>query len=310
MYDDEIPLGRAKDLRGKKFNKLTPLYRTFNYNNVTCWKCKCDCGKEVIVAASHLLNGNTKSCGCLNQERINERVNDLTGQTFNRLTVLYRNGSTNAGNAKWHCRCSCGKEIDVSGAHLLNGNTKSCGCLKEENINKMIKDLTGQTFNKLTVLYQNDPNTITKCKTSRWHCKCECGNEIDAGTSELIFGQKKSCGCIKSSCGEDKIKFLLNKSNIKFETQKIFTTCKDKRYLPFDFYINNYYLIEYDGSQHYYAQNSGWNTDEHLKITQKHDRIKNQWCKDNNIPLIRIPYTHLNNLCIEDLLLETSKFVV
>ena len=41
----------------------------------------------------------------------------------------------------------------------------------------------------------------------------------------------------------------------------------------------------------------------------KEKAIKNQWCKDNNIPLIRIPYTHLNNLCIEDLILETSKFI-
>jgi len=38
--------------------------------------------------------------------------------------------------------------------------------------------------------------------------------------------------------------------------------------------------------------------------------IKNQWCKNNNIPLIRIPYTHLQNLCLEDLQLETSKFII
>lgn len=38
--------------------------------------------------------------------------------------------------------------------------------------------------------------------------------------------------------------------------------------------------------------------------------IKNQWCKDNNIPLIRIPYTHLDKLIIEDLKLETTTFLV
>jgi hypothetical protein len=43
---------------------------------------------------------------------------------------------------------------------------------------------------------------------------------------------------------------------------------------------------------------------------QKHDAIKTQWCKDNNIPLIRIPYTEYNKLCLEDLLLETSKFII
>ena len=40
------------------------------------------------------------------------------------------------------------------------------------------------------------------------------------------------------------------------------------------------------------------------------DLIKNQWCRENDIPLIRIPYTHLTQLCIEDLLLETSQFLI
>ena len=45
-------------------------------------------------------------------------------------------------------------------------------------------------------------------------------------------------------------------------------------------------------------------------MIQERDTYKNQWCKENNIPLIRIPYTHLNDLCLEDLLLETSKFII
>lgn len=50
--------------------------------------------------------------------------------------------------------------------------------------------------------------------------------------------------------------------------------------------------------------------EEKLHLTQQYDEIKNQWCKDNNIPLIRIPYIHYNNLTIKDLLLETSKFII
>ena len=82
------------------------------------------------------------------------------------------------------------------------------------------------------------------------------------------------------------------------------------RELPFDFYIDNKYLVEYDGEQHFIYRNSGWDTEEHFKKTKEHDQFKNQWCKENNIPLIRIPYTQLDNLKIEDLLLETSQFIV
>ena len=72
---------------------------------------------------------------------------------------------------------------------------------------------------------------------------------------------------------------------------------------------NNSYLIEYDGLQHFQPCEN-FVDEEQFQKGQKRDFYKNQWCKDNNIPLIRIPYTHYDNLCIEDLLLETSKYRV
>ena len=69
-----------------------------------------------------------------------------------------------------------------------------------------------------------------------------------------------------------------------------------------DFYIDNKYLLEFDGIQHFFA-NHGWNSEDHLSKVQERDAIKNQWCKNNNIPLIRINYKQLKELKIEDLLL-------
>ena len=117
------------------------------------------------------------------------------------------------------------------------------------------------------------------------------------------------------SVGEESIKNLLLKHNISFEEQKKFDTCRfpDTKYLAkFDFYIENKYLIEYDGEQHFYYKNNPntWNTEENYKKVIFNDNYKSNWCKENNIPLIRIPYTHLKELSLEDLLLETSKFIV
>ena len=78
----------------------------------------------------------------------------------------------------------------------------------------------------------------------------------------------------------------------------------------FDFYIDNKYIIEYDGETHYRKNLHGWHTEERLLKQWERDIIKNKWCLENNIPLIRIPYTHLKDLCIDDLKLETSKFIV
>ena len=80
--------------------------------------------------------------------------------------------------------------------------------------------------------------------------------------------------------------------------------------LTFASYCKDNYLIEYDGIQHFYASGTDWNTEEKFQKTKEHDIYKNKWCKEHNIPLIRIPYTKLNTLCIEDLLLETTQFRV
>ena len=117
------------------------------------------------------------------------------------------------------------------------------------------------------------------------------------------------------SKGEMKIELLLIENNIKYKHQFIFSECKYKKELPFDYAIFNgnnsvKCLIEYDGEQHFKYIPYWHKTEQGFKQQQLRDSIKTNFCKINNIPLIRIPYTHLQDLCIEDLLLETSNFIV
>lgn len=164
-------------------------------------------------------------------------------------------------------------------------------------------NLIGQVFGKWTVLNKSEKRSSNG--GIYWHCQCECGNEKDVLSQSLRNGRSLSCGNHNNiSKGNVKISELLDEAGIEYELEKKFATCKDERYLPFDFYVNNKYLIEYDGEQHF-----GTKTIFDYEYTHKHDLLKSKWCKDNKIPLIRIPYTQYENLCIEDLLLETSKFI-
>ena len=164
-------------------------------------------------------------------------------------------------------------------------------------------DLTNKTFGKWTVIEKT--NKRASNGGVYWHCICECGNEKNILAQSLLNGQSLSCGEHSNiSKGNSKIIEILNRNNIQYETEKKFNSCKDKRELPFDFYIENKYLIEYDGKQHF-DKNSIFD----YEYTHNHDLLKSKWCKENNIPLIRIPYTHYDNLCLEDLLLETSNFI-
>jgi hypothetical protein len=150
---------------------------------------------------------------------------------------------------------------------------------------------------------------------SLWKCQCESGNIIFKTTNELTKNNVFSCSsCSIKSKGEWIIKTLLDKENIEYETQKTFNSCyriKNHNF-RFDFFLPKYNTcIEYDGISHYKANLYGsWNTRESVLDQQEKDKIKNQWCKENNVFLIRIPYFHLNEIEVKDLFPNTSKYLV
>lgn len=236
---------------------------------------------------------------------------DLTGDKYGRLTVVSRAANRNK-KTYWLCECDCGNKTEVDSGHLRNGHTKSCGCLQKEaarNIN--FKDISGKRFGKLVALKEIQP----KDGQAVWQCQCDCGSIIEVKGIYLRNGHTKSCGCL-SSIGEEKIAAILKKNNISYRKEMTFSSCRfldTDAMAKFDFAIINQdkdilYLIEYDGIQHFTYNNYGWNNETEFRIRQNRDIFKNEWCLKNNIPLIRIPYTHLNNLCLEDLLLETTKY--
>lgn len=235
---------------------------------------------------------------------------DLVGQVFGELTVLQKTSNrASNGGVYWLCQCSCGKTKEILGQSLKSGKTISCGCvrLKKLEIGRGLNfhDLTGKVFGKLTVIKRIEDKELNGRFHVQWECVCECGNTTNVLSSNLVTGNSQSCGlCGNNSHGNIKIAALLTSANIPYEREKCFKDCKDTSQLPFDFFVNNSYLIEYDGRQHFNKNTFYYN--EKIPI---HDHIKSQWCIENNIPLIRIPYTHYNDLCIQDLLLETSTFI-
>jgi len=239
---------------------------------------------------------------------------NLVGQKFNHWLVLEKDIKKSYKNSYYICQCDCEQKTikSVRADSLKNNQSTSCGCFMRKNNQQLnTLDLTNQKFEDLIVLYKTDKHFRNQWI---WHCKCSCGNEIDIPSNYLTGHYKTHCGCkTKISLGEEKIKKILEDNNISFEQEKTFQDCyfQDTHYpARFDFYVNNNYLIEYDGIQHYKYNETGWDNKEKFLKTQEHDKYKNNWCIKNNIPLIRIPYTQYNYLCLEDLLVETSQFLL
>lgn len=304
-----------KDLIGQKFSRLTVIRRAdvsqFGNHKLIC---RCDCGNEKIVYEYNLTSGKTRSCGCLQQESRYTKVDDLMGKKFGLLTVVQR-VSNKGKQVRYLCKCDCGNEKIFYSTNLKRGLSTSCGCYRAEKAKELLfQDLTGQRFGKLTVLcmdhYENKNNNYF------WKCICECGTETITTSAHLKSGHTSSCGCIMS-LGEAKIVGLLTEHNIEFKKNishgLILPTGGKARY-DFSIYDNDgnlKYLIEYDGLQHYsYFENSAWDKNGKFEIRQDSDKLKNEWCIENNIPLIRIPFSQYKNLCIDDLRLETTKYLI
>lgn len=108
------------------------------------------------------------------------------------------------------------------------------------------------------------------------------------------------CPKCKESKGERNVRIFLDNNNLPYNQEYTFEDCTDKSYLRYDFYLpTKNILIEYHGQQHYMPVEI-FGGKECFKETQRRDKIKVEYAKDNNINLLVIPYTDYDR--IEDIL--------
>lgn len=157
-----------ENLEGLRFGDL----EVKKYIGKSMWECQCSCGNEILARSDHLRNGKINNCGDIN------RHSDLVNKQIGEWKVLEY-----AGNQYWKCKCSCGVIKNVHAYSLRNGISKSCGA----PVHKTKYNLVGMTFGKLKV--------IDYLGNMKYRCKCECGNQTDVLTCNLINGSTRSCGC-------------------------------------------------------------------------------------------------------------------
>jgi hypothetical protein len=197
MENNKKAGGQIKNIAGQKFGKLLVIEMVDKPEGIkkgTYWLCQCDCGNIKSIPSDYLLDGNTKSCGCLKLEK-----EDLSGMKFNRWTVIEFSHYGKRRNLYWKCVCDCGTEKTVKGSQLKNGESKSCGCLnKEITHERMFKDLTGFRFERLIVIkIDHTKPKIRGGYEYYWECICDCGNSVICSGKSLKSGERKSCGCLR-----------------------------------------------------------------------------------------------------------------
>ena len=262
---------------GSRFGKLVVVsVEERDSNNI--YHCLCDCGNTVTVMGSAIYG--TKSCGCLRQT-------GHSGERYGMLVVDETFYNLKGDNVTYvSCTCDCGRTGYITRLNgLKTGNTQSCGCAHNP-------DLTGRRFGRLTVLHQVESDTPQR----RWLCRCNCGTEVEALSYWLTSGHVRSCGCLRSethSSAEIFIRKILDEKNIPYIAEYAFPDCVGVKgwKLRFDFYLPKHKMaIEYDGQQHYRPVEFWGGTEKH-ELQQENDAIKNSYCSNNGILLLRLPYT-------------------
>lgn len=283
-------------LMDKKKPNIMPLEKYIKGNVPIGFKCKI-CGHIFHNSPDKILGTRNQGCAKCYADSLKMPKEKFKIRANNNKHVNVIGEYTGTKN-KVEVKCVyCGKIFFMRADSILEGRGHNA-CI-HKNIEKNIKRVPSKT-QKQFIAELNRVNENIKplglyTKTSDkmlFMCKI-CGNQWNARIDHVLYGQS-GCPKCNSSKGENKIAAYLLDKNIQFITQYTFEDCKDKMPLPFDFYLSEYNTcIEYDGEQYYkeveYFRYS-------LDYIQNHDNIKTLYCKENNITLIRIPYTDFDNI--------------
>lgn len=276
-----------------------------NWNTPIKCRCKID-GYEWDASASSLLYGSgCKICG--HKKRWDSRGRKTTADIINEMKLINSDieiiGEYYGSHKMIQCKCKLDNTVWESYAcNLLNGSA-GCPTCAAKSIKDNLK-LSDEEF--ILRVKESNPNIQILGKYQNAHTpvnfKCLIHNfEFSSLPTIFLYKGGKGCPrCVQSS-GERKMIDILERNGIVVDYQHTFLDCKHINCLRFDAYDSvNRIAYEYQGEQHYYpvdfaGKGIEW-ANEQFELNKKRDQIKKQYCKENHIRLIEVPYWEFENM--------------
>lgn len=222
----------------------------------------------------------------LTTSEFKERLYNLYGDQFEVLSEYVNNVT------KITLKCNhCGNVIQKAPVKMTGATREGCYICSKKNGHK-----TTDYFQK--ELNEKYPDTYivlgeyVRARDPLLVQRKDCGHTYYASPDNLLRGKGCPKCSIKQSSYMDIVEEYLDNNNIEYVKEKRFDDCKNIRTLPFDYYLPRYNVcIEVDGEFHYSNSSVFKNSERgNYENVHKRDNIKTQYCKDNNIKLIRLPY--------------------
>lgn len=286
----------AKKIHGDKFD-----YSLVEYKGVKTYiKIKCSNNHIFEQAPNDHLNGHgCKICSGWGELKSNpgefiERAKKIHGELYDYSKTKYFNYDTLV-----IITCKIHGDFEVAPKqHIKRKNgCQKCGQLKsaekrswnKEKFIEEAKKIHGDLYGYNNVEYKNSNEKVSIiCKK----------HGLFLQTPKSHIHQNQGCPSCSFSKGEKLIEQYLKENNINFIPQYKFEECRDKRKLPFDFYLpEQNTVIEFHGIQHYEEIPFFENKSGGLKELKKRDKIKFKFCKLNKIKYIKISYKNISKIC-------------
>jgi len=274
---------KIQDFLNKKFDyNIVALDHKKFYKSRDYIDTECKLHGKSKIRYDHLLDYGCSKC--LNKSSLDKRTFNFVKNANFIHKNLYTYDKVDYTDNKTPVIISCKKHGDFKQRpdnHLAGAGCKYCNyILSNSDFIDRCRKIHGNKFNYDRVKY----------KTYKEYVEIGCQNHGYFNQLARVHLDGFGCPICSQSVGENKIKKYLEENEIEFKTQFKFKDCRDKYQLSFDFYLPKYNLcIEYDGVQHslpvkYFGGEAS------LQLQIRRDKIKTNFCKENNIKLIRISY--------------------
>lgn len=275
---------------------LTPKEEIKNIDQHLVFRCGL-CGKEYKSFWHTFMHNTDKICNfCFNRKRSNGEVNTKHKDTnkfhlqAKKMNIVILSGPNVRYHDKVLVQDKDGYKSIVMASSILRGSPFDKFAIKNPFA---IDNLRVFAFNHGwdCVVYDQE----YKGDKHPLKMMCSCGNDFTVDCNHFIAGKYQCNECrVKQSAIAFAVENWLKENGYVYEKEKRFADCVNKKTLPFDFFLPDYNTcIEVDGIGHYRPIPFGGNKEEAEQIFQDrkiNDKIKTEYCKQNKINLIRVPF--------------------
>lgn len=267
----------------------------------------CDCGEIFSASFAKFKDRNKRQCNTCSTTAIKNKLKF----SYEEAKSFVENESeckliseTYINNSKpLSFLCKCGENFSVSFAKFKDKNQRQCYSCGQKlkidqhklDIEEVKRILEENGCELMSTVYINMKSPII--------IKCECGELFSTilDTFKRENGKKKCDSCVnRQSALSSIVENFLKDNNIFYRKEYRIDDCRNINPLPFDYAVLNHKselrgLIEVDGQQHFKPVPIFGGEEKFLE-QQKRDKIKNDYCKENKINLLRIPYFEVKNI--------------